>query len=223
MIENIFKYTRPNITKLREYGFVQDGNCYRFETSILNNQFTMYVSVDENGDVSAKLIDVEMQEEYVLHLMERNVGEFVGKVRTEFKKALTDIRDKCFEKEIFKSKQSKQVIEYIRTKYGDELEHLWEKAPTNAIWRRKDNNKWYALLIVLSRRKLGVNSDELVEIMDLLIAPDELAKVVDNVSIFTAYHMNKKSWFTICLDGTVPTQRIFDFIDKSYILALKKK
>lgn len=38
------------------------------------------------------------------------------------------------------------AIEYVRKKYGDELEFLWTKFPDNAAWRRKDNRKWYGVL-----------------------------------------------------------------------------
>ena len=33
-----------------------------------------------------------------------------------------------------------------------------------------------------------------------------------------AYHMNKDSWITIVLDGTVPMKEICDLIDQSYFL-----
>jgi len=34
--------------------------------------------------------------------------------------------------------------------------------------------------------------------------------------------MNKKNWFTILLDGSVAAKEIKLFLDKSYVLALKK-
>ena len=222
MIENIFKYRRVNVPKLKEYGFVEQNRVYRYETPIVNGQFILFVTVKENGDVSTRLIDTESQDEYVLHLVEGSAGEFVGTVRTAFEEVLTDIRGRCFEVEIFKSEQAKQVIEYIRTRYGDELEHLWAKFPSNAIWRRKDNQKWYGILLLLPKRKLGLEGDEIVEIIDLRIAPSKIDQLVDGKTYFAGYHMNKRSWVTICLDGSVPTQAIFEYIDNSYRLALKK-
>ncbi|MDE7296593.1 MAG: MmcQ/YjbR family DNA-binding protein, partial [Clostridia bacterium] len=102
------------------------------------------------------------------------------------------------------------------------LAHLWAKFPSNAIWRRKDNQKWYGILLLLSKRKLGLEGDEIVEMIDLRIEPSEIDKLVDGKTYFAGYHMNKRSWFTICLDGSVPTQTIFEYIDNSYRLALKK-
>ncbi|MDE6583203.1 MAG: MmcQ/YjbR family DNA-binding protein, partial [Clostridia bacterium] len=129
--------------------------------------------------------------------------------------------EKCFEKNIFKSRQAKEIIEYVRNQYGDELEFLWEKFPTAAIWRRKDNKKWYATLLVISKRKLGVDSDEVIDIIDLRIETEKLEKVVDKKSFFEGYHMNKKHWVTICLDDSVPTKEIIDYLNQSYKLAEK--
>ena len=46
-------------------------------------------------------------------------------------------------------------------------------------------------------------------------------KISADGKIFLAWHMNKKSWFTIRLDGSVSTEKIFDKLKKSYTLAVK--
>lgn len=221
MVDEIFKNTCANFDKLVQFGFHFNGEVYEFKTDIIGGDFELIVFVSKDSKVSTKVIDNNSEDEYVLHLTKETVGEFVGKVRTDFEKVLTEIKDKCFEKSIFKSEQAKQIVSYIRSKYGDELEFLWEKFPTNAIWRRKDNSKWYGALLVLSKRKLGVDSDETVDIIDLRVDPKEIESIVDNKKYFAGYHMNKKNWITICLDGSVSTQTIYDLVDSSYILAKK--
>ena len=42
----------------------------------------------------------------------------------------------------------------LYTYYCDELEFLWQKFPDNAVWRRKDNKKWYGALLTVSKEKL---------------------------------------------------------------------
>lgn len=120
---------------------------------------------------------------------------------------------------VFKAEQSVALIAYVREKYGDELEYLWDKFPDNAVWRRKDNEKWYGALLTVSRRKLGIPSDEIVEIIDLRIALEEMDNLIDNACFFPGWHMNKKHWYTIILDGTVSTDEICRRVDKSYLLA----
>ena len=42
-------------------------------------------------------------------------------------------------------------------------------------------------------------------------------------SVIPGYHMNKKHWNTIYVDGTVPDKEIFSWVDHSYGLVSKKK
>ena len=101
------------------------------------------------------------------------------------------------------------------------MEFLWEKSLKNAIWRRKDTQKWYGILLTVSKQKLGLPDDETVEIFDFRILPEELEALVDYKTYFPGYHMNKKHWCTIILDGTVPFEEICRRIDASYLLAIK--
>lgn len=222
MIEKFFNNSNVDFNKLLDFGFNYDKNKYLFQKEILNNQFTLNICVDKNGTVSTNIIDNTTNEEYILHLMEDVGGEFVGNVRSEYYKILTDIKERCFETHIFKSSQSKAVIEYIKNQYGDELEFLWPKFPNNAIWRRKDNKKWYSLIISLPRNKLKQAGDGIVEIIDVRITEDDL-KLIDNKSILEAYHMNKKHWITLIMDNSLDNAFVFNLIDKSYILANNKK
>ena len=42
-------------------------------------------------------------------------------------------------------------------------------------------------------------------------------------SVTPGYHMNKKHWNTIYLNGSVPDKEVFSWIDHSYDLVSKKK
>ena len=214
------KDEKVNVQKLIEFGFVKEGNEFLYSTPIVDGQFVLTVRLQE-GRLTTKIVEVSTQEEYILHLTDAT-GEFVGRVRADYKKVLEEIENKCFDSQVFKSPQTKEVIEYIRKTYGDELEFLWEKFPKNAIWRRKDNKKWYAALLVVPKRKLKIDKDEEVEIIDLRAEESSIDELVDNQTICKGYHMNKKHWITICLDHTLPSEKIFEFVDESYALAKKK-
>jgi predicted DNA-binding protein (MmcQ/YjbR family) len=41
-------------------------------------------------------------------------------------------------------------------------------------------------------------------------------------AVTPGYHMNKKHWNTIIIDGTVPDKEIFSWIDHSYDLVMKR-
>jgi predicted DNA-binding protein (MmcQ/YjbR family) len=40
-------------------------------------------------------------------------------------------------------------------------------------------------------------------------------------SVIPGYHMNKKHWNTVMLDGSIPVKLLFEWIDHSYLLVLK--
>lgn len=114
------------------------------------------------------------------------------------------------------------MIRHIGDRYHDDPEFLWERFPQNAVFRCKDNAKWYAALLTVPRSKLGLPGGEPIEIIDLRTNPQDVERLVDGKHYFPGYHMNKKNWFTICLDGSVPIEEIFERIGISYRIAQGK-
>ena len=221
-LDLIFKNREFDFSKLVEYGFNKIDDTYILKNIICNNQFEMIVEISKKIKTS-KLIDLANEEEYILVDIEESTGEFVGRVKQEYENELQNIIDNCTTFCAFKSKQAKEIIKHIKQKYDDELEFLWEKFDNNAIWRNKQNNKWYGLLINISKSKLGLESEDIVEIIDLRYQKCNIESIVDNEKIYPGYHMNKKSWITIILDESLETKEIFKLIDNSYKLSIGNK
>ncbi len=219
MLDDIFKNKLPVYNKLIDFGFVLQDNIYTFSTPIVDNQFILYVYVLSDGNVQTKVIDPLTQDEYTLHLANSAEGKFVGKVRTDYLLVLQKIAASCFKTQIFKSEYAGEIIQYVKDKYQNEFEYLWDKFPENAIVRRADNKKWYVLLMTVRKDKLNLPGDGTTEVVDLRMSPTEIERLTDNKKYLPGYHMNKKHWITICLDGSVALQEIFQLIDISYELA----
>ena len=183
----------------------------------------MSVVIYDTGEIETQVIDPLTNEPYTLHLAYQAKGEFVHLVRTEYQEILMDIADKCSEMDVFHAPITKSIISYIEQKYRSELEFLWKKFSNNAIWRRSDNQKWYAVLMIISKRKLGIDSDEKVEIIDLRETPENIESLIDYKQYYPGWHMNKKYWYTILLDGSVGYEEICDRIERSYNLTTKSK
>lgn len=220
MFEELFIRKVLNTEKLLHFGFKKHGNHYLYQTDILDDQFQLKITISSVANIDTNLIEKDNNEEYVLYKTNAE-GAFVGKVRNAVEAVLTEISNFCYETDIFKSIQTKQIIVYVREKYGDELEFLWKKSPNNAIWRRKDTTKWYGAILTISRNKLGIDSDEIVEILNLRIHPEELEALLKSGNYYPGWHMNKKRWCTIILDSSVSTDEICRRIDESHSLALK--
>lgn len=217
----IFKNKIPNAEKLLAFGFENKQKTYMYKTDILNGEFSLTVTISGKGDISTKTVDKNTNEIYTLHLTNSSCGAYVGKIREEYENILNEISNKCFDIDVFKGEISKAVIKYVKEKYDTEPEFLWEKFTNNAVLRRKDTNKWYGILIILPKNKIVPKAKGEVEILDLRAEPDTVIKITDNKKFFPGYHMNKKHWFTLILDGSVPKNEIFNLIDKSYSLANK--
>ena len=218
-IINFIKEKKIDFKKLEKFGFKLKDNSYYYYTSLLKNQFKMSVKISLDNSIFTEIIDTETNEPYVLHLLEMKKSGYSEKVYKAYSEVLEKIKKECFEDEIFKANYTKEIIEYVKNNYGDELEFLWEKSPKNAVVRRKSTNKWYAVILTVSKRKLNLNSDEIIEVINLHNIAEEIEKLIDNKRYFPAYHMNKKYWCTICLDGTVELKEIYKLIDISYELA----
>ena len=221
MFEELFQRKKLNISKLLAYGFKCQENNYLYSTPILNNEFELHITMTETGQADTKVIEKDTREEYILYKTNAT-GAFVGEVRVACEEVLKEVAEQCFDVEIFKSEQTKMTISYVREKYGDEPEYLWKKFPENAIWRRKDNAKWYGAILTVSRRKLGLDSDEMVEILDLRMQKEMAGKILKREHYYPGWHMNKKSWYSIILDGSLADDEIYVCIDESYALAAKK-
>lgn len=220
MFEEMFLRKRVLHNELISYGFKKQKSKYIFETDVMNGDFHLSVFITQAGSIDTVLIEKETGEEYILYKTNAS-GTFVGDVRSDIERILLDISDKCYETAVFKSEQAMKLIAYVREKYSDDLEFLWTKFPDNAIWRRKDNKKWYGALLTVPKSKLDGKSKEMVEVIDLRGQPDMIESLIDNERYYPGWHMNKKSWYTIVLDKSVSDNELFERVDESHRLAKK--
>lgn len=218
IISIIFRRRKVNIGKLIDFGFSESNGVYFYQTTLPSSGFLMTVEIVREGSVRASVIDTESNDSYMLHLTGAS-GSFVGNVKMEYEQALTKIAEKCFDLNIFKSAQAKETIAYVHDTFGDELEFLWKKFPDNAVWRRKDNRKWYGAVLTVAGRKIGLETDNIVEIIDLRMNPDDAETVLSREHYYPGWHMNKKSWYTVILDGSIPDEELKERIKESYELA----
>lgn len=220
-LENYFKDRKINYDRLIEYGFILKEDNYYYEKIINDGVFKIVIEINKQQKI-AKVIDLLNDQEYNLVDVKGATGNFVGKIKEIYEALINDIIDKCSDVDVFKSKQTTAIINYVKAKYDNDLEFLWKKSPKNAIWRNQNNRKWYGAVLVISKDKLKIESNEMVEILDLRYQKNDIKNIIDNYKIFPGYHMNKDNWITIILDGRVELEEIYQLIDNSYQLSLHK-
>lgn len=210
---NIFKRYTPNWDICKK----------EYQKLFLEDTFKAVVKVSETGEVTGTVYDMENEEEFLPLRIENNQGAFVSKVRDEYEKILTEIRDTYFMKNHFIYPQSNRITRKILSKYGDEPEFLWEKFDGSGVFRNKESQKWYAAILDVDRGKLQKGKSGVIEVLDIKLNPEEIQELLLQPNFYPAYHMNKKSWITIILDESVSDEVVMDLIDKSYQLSFKKK
>ena len=110
------------------------------------------------------------------------------------------------------------VYEYIKKTYGCEPEYLWAKFPGNAVFRHKENRKWFAAVLPVKRQKLGLPGQGDITVLNIKSDPVSISFLSREEGYFPGYHMNKSSWLSVVLDGSVEQEHIFGLIDRSFKL-----
>ncbi len=206
---------------LIKYGFIKRNNSYCYEKNIMNNDFKVMIEIINNS-MFVKIIDNAFNEEYLMSNIEDISGNFIGKLKDEYEGIIEDIIDKCCEYDVFECNESKMIINYLKEKYDGELEYLWDKYPEFGVCRNGKTRKWFIMIGKIEKDKIIGDSKEMVEIIDLHYDKDKILDIIDNKKIYPGYHMNKKSWITIILDGNNDFERIKELIDNSYLLSERR-
>ena len=135
--------------------------------------------------------------------------------------------------------QREEVIAYIRQKYGAEPEYLWRSYPDYAVFRHAENRKWFGivmdvpesvagsgeypsealeLLPGLSDGKRGARADERIDILNVKVDdPILLDMLLRQPGYLPGWHMNRRNWISVRLDGTVSLEEICGMIDASFL------
>ena len=104
----------------------------------------------------------------------------------------------------------------ILNHYAAQPDYPWADTPRAAVFRHAGNRKWFALVMEVPRDKLGLPGTEKLDIVNFKCDPILISSLRGETGIFPAYHMNKSSWITAALDGSVPAETIKLLLDVSY-------
>ena len=115
-----------------------------------------------------------------------------------------------------------EIEKYIQKKYDALQEYPWADAPSYTTFKHKDNMKWFALIMDVPYERLKIEKEGIVDVINLKNIPEMIGGFRKEEGILPAYHMNKEHWISVLLDGTVEKEEIFNLIDISYELTLKK-
>ena len=117
-----------------------------------------------------------------------------------------------------------RIIEFVKEKYKSEPEYLWNRFPEYAIFRHSDNKKWFSIIMSVCKRKLGLDSDEVVDILNVKLSDPLLVDMlIRQPGYLRGYHISRGNWVSILLDGSVPFDDICNWLNESYMVTASKQ
>ena len=95
-----------------------------------------------------------------------------------------------------------ELQRYIFDHYSTEPDYPFDEDFETAVLRHKGSRKWFAVVMKVSRRKFGIDSDEAVDIVNLKIPLEMFGFFGKEQGVYPAYHMNKLHWVSVLLSDT---------------------
>ena len=95
--------------------------------------------------------------------------------------------------------KKKDFLEYCLNTYGTSPDYPFDEDFETAVLRHADNKKWYAIVMRVSRRKFGFDSDEVIDVVNLKLPTEMLGSFGAADGVYPAYHMNKLHWISVLL------------------------
>ena len=92
-----------------------------------------------------------------------------------------------------------QLLDYCLNTYGTSPDYPFDDWMESAVLRHADSRKWYAIVMKVSRRKFGFDSDEVIDVVNLKLPTEMFGSFGVADGVYHAYHMNKLHWISVLL------------------------
>lgn len=92
-----------------------------------------------------------------------------------------------------------EFLEYCLDEYGTAPDYPFDDLLETAVLRHGNNRKWYALVMRVSRRKFWIDSDEVIDVVNMKLPTEMHGSFGADDGVYPAYHMNKLHWVSVLL------------------------
>ena len=92
-----------------------------------------------------------------------------------------------------------EYLKYCADTYATAADYPFDEDFETAVLRHTDNRKWYAIVMRVSRRKFGMDSDEVIDVVNLKLPTEMFGSFGASDGVYPAYHMNKLHWISVLL------------------------
>jgi len=120
------------------------------------------------------------------------------------------------------------LFSFAEVRWGVQPDFPWPKYPGYAILRHKDSGKWFAAILDVEPRCLGIaqavgaRSAPRLDIVNLKCQPPLVTMLLEREGVYPGYHMSRRHWVSIPLAGPFPSEELFELLELSWRLTLSK-
>lgn len=107
----------------------------------------------------------------------------------------------------------------IHDRFGIEPDYPFAEDFVTAVFRRKDNLKWFGIVMSVDAKKLKIGAYGELDIVNLKCTDEDREALAQTEGVLPAYHMNKKRWLSIVLDEQEDfDEKLAELVQKSFDL-----
>lgn len=209
-----------DLNKLKDLGFILKDDFYNYTlNSKIDNNIDFVILINEKT-IIVNAFDKELNEEYIPFNARGKSGiksDYITKLDEEINGFLESLIDQVF----VSNNKTNEIINYIQNKENSFIDQPFEKYKNYFVFKRKDNNKWFGVLMDVSLDKLTKNEKDkeiIVNIVNLKVNENKVETLVDNKKIFNAYHMYKKYWISVLINKETDLDKLSALLDDSFEL-----
>ena len=114
-----------------------------------------------------------------------------------------------------------KLAAYLTDTYGTTGENLFARYPGFQVFRHTGNRKWFAVIMDLPRKNLGLAGEGEISVVNLKCDTRLIGSFRMEPGIFPGWHMNKAHWLSVALDGSAEEEKIKFLVDLSFELTRK--
>ena len=92
-----------------------------------------------------------------------------------------------------------EFFELCSSSYLTQPDYPFDDWMESAVFRHADNKKGFAIALSVSRRKFGLDSDEVIDVVNLKLPTEMFGSFGAADGVYPAYHMNKLHWISVLL------------------------
>ena len=111
---------------------------------------------------------------------------------------------------------------HCQSTYSTAPDYPFDEDFETAVLRHTDTRKWYAIVMRVSRRKFRMDSDEIIDVVNLKLPVEMFGSFGTSQGVYPAYHMNKLHWISVLLPDA-PEEVVQFLTEVSYEATRSKK